>query len=493
MDHGPPSGLGLVLVYTFLVGISDWGILCAEGLTMGTPSAGVELYQSAVRCVLGLGGGLLADLAWGKWRAVALGTVAHTLFTAPLIAALGHLNSSYRLHVAYAVVNGITSFYRFTFVAFAGEQCDDPDDGSWINACFTVQYYLRNLTAVLGVLAAYRAVVVGSPRQIYWPCVASTVVAAVILVAFRFRFVVRPPWKGRFRDLFGCPVEAYRSRKRSRNVTFWIDNAADRYPEDGPRRDVGQLYALLPFLVLTLVFFFVRNSAEYILAGQVDRTRMVPEYEVRPFHVATLKAAVVVMLLPAVEVCVYPLAGSMGLLDSPMKRICSGCVSLAMMYFAAGTVECRLPPRSHPSHSSPLVSNFTSYRGILETSGKNFTSIGIDEFSGTSHYLLDFLDPTPSKILTIAFQLVFFIVGDLLHSIAFMTWVYSEGPPGLRATSVSLFYAMSPLADFFILTLPTVGPATPDYALFILGSLMIIVVTFYIFVQVTYKNQSVYE
>ncbi|XP_015114798.1 peptide transporter family 1 [Diachasma alloeum] len=307
-------------------------------------------------------GAILADSMLGKFRTIFYFSIIYSLgqllLSASAVPTLGLPMREFSMIGLLLIAIG-TAGIKPCAAAFGGEQFLLPEQqkyittffslfclaisaGSTISAFLTPQ--LRTGIKCFGEQDCYSAA--------FFIPTALMVVAIVIFVVGKPLYRMEKPKGNVALNVIRCISHAVYNKLKSNGIVnreHWLDHADDKY-DSKLIFDVKEvLYVLKIFIPVPLFFALVDQQGS---RWTFQATRMdgeIGNYLVKADQMQVIPALLVIILIPLVDRCVYPLFAKIGCLNTQLKKITTGGVLASVAFVISALVELKLEA-TYPIH-----------------------------------------------------------------------------------------------------------------------------------------------
>ena len=303
-----------------------------EGARRAMAKANVHLFVSGVY-FFPLVGGYLADRFLGKYRVILWLSVLY---------ACGHA-------MLALFEKSVTGFYAGLFLialgsggikpcvsAMVGDQFDEATKER-AKTVFAIFYWSINFGSF------FASLLIPKTLKLYGPTVAFGIpgvlmaIAVVVFWAGRKLYVVVPP-TGRDPHSFLRVVRSALSGARAPG-DHWLDRAKKQHPEESVEGTKAVFRVIAVFLPIPFFWMLFDQKASTWVVQAKSMDPQVGPFTFEPSQMQLVNPLLVMLLIPLTTGLVYPLAKKLGYELVPLRRMTIGMVMGALSFVIAGLVN----------------------------------------------------------------------------------------------------------------------------------------------------------
>ncbi len=345
-----------------------------------------QLFTAAVY-LLPIAGAWIADRAWGRYRTILWLSLGYVVGHAVLAVTDGGWGLAAGLALIAVGAGGIKPCAS----AFAGDQID-PGAPRLLARVYDLYYWMINLGSTAStLLIPWLYERWGGPVAFGAPAVAMALALAVFL-AGRRRYVRLPPAGATGHGLLRVLASALRRRAARRPGRGWLDGARLDHGEEAVAAvaALGRIAEVFAAVAAFWALFFQYGSSWTLQAERMRRDLLGHVFPAG--QVQTLDAVLVLLLIPAFSLGLYPALARRGLRVTALGKMTAGMFVMVLSFAAAAGVERALEAGLAPHVAWQLP-----------------------------QYLL-------------------LAIGEVLVSVTALEFAYGEAPPSMKSAVMGLWY-----------------------------------------------------
>jgi POT family proton-dependent oligopeptide transporter len=275
--------------------------------------------------------------------------------------------------------------------AFVGDQFDAPRR-HLLEKVYDLYYWVINLGSTAATLAIPELLDRFGPRVAFALPGVLMAGALVIFWAGRRTYVTLPPSGPSPHGFFRVVGRALRRLGTGRAGEHWLEGARDRHPPESIEgaKAVLRVSAVFATIATFWSLFFQYGSSWVLQAERMERR--VLGYEIKASQMSTLDPLLVLAAIPILAGWIYPVLERRGARVTALRKMTAGMFVTVFSFVAAGIVQWALDGGARP-HVAWQVP-----------------------------------------------QYVFLAVGEVLVSVTALEFAYTQAPPSMKSTVMSLWY-----------------------------------------------------
>ncbi|XP_063972984.1 peptide transporter family 1-like isoform X2 [Diachasmimorpha longicaudata] len=307
-------------------------------------------------------GAILADSIMGKFRTIVYFSIIYSLgqllLSASAVPTLGLPMREFSMIGLLLIAIG-TAGIKPCVAAFGGEQFILPEQQKHITTFFSLFCLAISVGSTISAFTTpqLRAGIKCFGEQDCYSVAfliptALMVIATVIFVVGKPLYRIEKPRGNVALNVIKCISHAV-STKLKANVIMhrqhWLDYADDKYDSKLIFDIKEVLYVLKIFIPVPLFFALVDQQGS---RWTFQATRMdgeIGNYLIKADQMQVIPALLVIILIPLVDRCVYPLFAKIGCLDTQLKKITTGGLLASVAFVISALVELKLET-TYPTH-----------------------------------------------------------------------------------------------------------------------------------------------
>lgn len=283
-------------------------------------------------------GALLADRFWGKYKTI----LRLSLFYCVGHAILAAFESKNGLYWGLAFIALGSGGIKPCVSALVGDQFDHSNQ-HLLQRVYSIFYFSINFGSFFSTLLIPWTLSKYGPRVAFGIPGILMGVATLIFWLGRKEYVVVPPTgKETGSQFLQIMIHAFQHRNEKAPGQHFLDVAIPRF---GEKKVEGVKAALSIFTVFAATTGFWalydQHGASWVLQAE-KMDRFIWGFELKAAQIPAINPILVMGLIPAFSLWIYPLVESLGIKVTPLRKMGAGMFLLAVAFFWIGFLEGRL-------------------------------------------------------------------------------------------------------------------------------------------------------